>query len=160
MSPTLSETRKTAFLALRPRYTMCTYGNCSKISNTKCLPKGLKAQSIPRSDCFLKKQSDQGFLKKQSDQGLLHQAICEFQSRLSSFHLRTEKEVFEIEEHLLYISSHRPVNRFVIWKVTVNLIEPWLEIFNNLVCVTSKGSDQPVHTRSLIRAFASRLNIL
>ena len=24
----------------------------------------------------------------------------------------------------------------------------------------SKGSDQPVHTRSLIRAFASRLNIL
>ena len=31
---------------------------------------------------------------------------------------------------------------------------------NNVVCATSKGSDQPVHTRSLIRAFASRLNIL
>ena len=27
-------------------------------------------------------------------------------------------------------------------------------------CATSKGSDQPAHTRSLIRAFASRLNIL
>ena len=34
------------------------------------------------------------------------------------------------------------------------------EISNNLVCATSKGSDQPMHTRSLIRAFASRLDIL
>ena len=34
------------------------------------------------------------------------------------------------------------------------------EIFNNVVCGTSKGSDQPAHTRSLIRAFARRLNIL
>ena len=38
--------------------------------------------------------------------------------------------------------------------------EPAHEIFNNLVCATSKASDQPVHTHSLIRAFASRLNIL
>ena len=30
------------------------------------------------------------------------------------------------------------------------------EISNNVVCVTSKASDQPAHTRSLIRAFASR----
>ena len=29
-----------------------------------------------------------------------------------------------------------------------------------LVCSTSKGSGQPAHTHSLIRAFASRLNIL
>ena len=28
-------------------------------------------------------------------------------------------------------------------------------ISNNVVCVTSKGSDQPAHMRSLIRAFAS-----
>ena len=34
------------------------------------------------------------------------------------------------------------------------------EITNNVVCTTSKASDQPAHTRSLIRAFASRLNIL
>ena len=27
---------------------------------------------------------------------------------------------------------------------------------NNVVCATSKTSDQPAHTRSLIRAFASR----
>ena len=30
----------------------------------------------------------------------------------------------------------------------------------NAVCATSKGSDQSLHMRSLIRAFASRLNIL
>ena len=30
---------------------------------------------------------------------------------------------------------------------------------NNVVCATSKGSDQPAHTRSLIRTCASRLNI-
>ena len=31
---------------------------------------------------------------------------------------------------------------------------------NNVVCATSKASDLPAHTRSLIRAFASRLSIL
>ena len=38
--------------------------------------------------------------------------------------------------------------------------EPVREISNNVVCATSKAQDQPAHTRSLIRAFASRLNIL
>ena len=38
--------------------------------------------------------------------------------------------------------------------------EPVHEISNNVVCATSKASDQPAHMRSLIRAFASRLNIL
>ena len=37
---------------------------------------------------------------------------------------------------------------------------PWYEISNNVVCATSKGSDQPAYTHSLIRAFASCLNIL
>ena len=40
------------------------------------------------------------------------------------------------------------------------LFGPVYEISNNLVCATSKASDQPAHTRSLIRAFASRLSIL
>ena len=39
-------------------------------------------------------------------------------------------------------------------------IEPRHEISNSEVCATSKTSDQPAHTRSLIRALASRLNIL
>ena len=38
-------------------------------------------------------------------------------------------------------------------------IEPLHEISNNVLCATSKASDQPAHTRSLIRAFASRLSI-
>ena len=40
------------------------------------------------------------------------------------------------------------------------LFEPVHEISNNVVCATSKGSDQPAHMRCLIRAFARRLNIL
>ena len=38
--------------------------------------------------------------------------------------------------------------------------EPRHEVFNNVTCTTSKGSDQPGHTHSLIRAFAICLNIL
>ena len=41
-----------------------------------------------------------------------------------------------------------------------SLDEPVQEISNNVVCATSKASDQPVHTRSLIRAFVCRLSIL
>ena len=42
----------------------------------------------------------------------------------------------------------------------INNNEPAHEISNNVVCATSKASDQPVHTRSLIRALASCLSIL
>ena len=38
--------------------------------------------------------------------------------------------------------------------------EPVHEISNNVVYATSKGLDQPAHMRSLVRAFARRLNIL
>ena len=40
------------------------------------------------------------------------------------------------------------------------LYKPVHEISNNVVCATSKASDQPAHTRSLIRVFTSGLNIL
>ena len=40
------------------------------------------------------------------------------------------------------------------------IIEPGHQISNNVVCVTSKASDQHAHMRSLIGTFASRLNIL
>ena len=40
------------------------------------------------------------------------------------------------------------------------IIEPRHEISNNVVCATSKASDQPAQMRSLIRAFASRLDFL
>ena len=38
--------------------------------------------------------------------------------------------------------------------------EPVHEFSKNVVRATSNASDQPVHMRSLIRAFASRLSIL
>ena len=40
------------------------------------------------------------------------------------------------------------------------IYESWHEISNNVVYATSKASDQPALTRSLIKAFASRLSIL
>ena len=40
------------------------------------------------------------------------------------------------------------------------IYEPWHEISSNVVCVTSKGSDQPAHMRRLTTAFASPLLIL
>ena len=45
-------------------------------------------------------------------------------------------------------------------KVPKGWNEPQYEISNNVVSATSKASDQPAHMRSLIRAFASCLNIL
>ena len=52
------------------------------------------------------------------------------------------------------VRKNGDVNQFK----TIN--EPAHEISNNVVCATSKTSDQPAHTRSLIRAFASHLSIL
>ena len=55
----------------------------------------------------------------------------------------------------LYILLHS-------WSLTLGLHATSAdnEISNNMVCATSKASDQPAHGRSLIRAFASRLNII
>ena len=54
------------------------------------------------------------------------------------------------------------VRRFLKYRVIQNfhIYEPVHEIFNNVVCVTSKASDQPAHMRSLIRAFVNGLIIL
>ena len=41
-----------------------------------------------------------------------------------------------------------------------NTFEPVHEISNNVVCATSKASDQPAPKRSLIRVFACLSNIL
>ena len=48
----------------------------------------------------------------------------------------------------------------VLYKFITITNEPVHEISNNVVFATSEASDQPAHTRSLIRAFASRLSIL
>ena len=51
-------------------------------------------------------------------------------------------------------------NSFLMTQHLNQIFEPWHEISNNVVCATSKASDQPAHTPSLIRAFASRFNIV
>ena len=38
--------------------------------------------------------------------------------------------------------------------------KPWHGMSNNVACATSNGSDQPAHTRSLIRAIASPLDLV
>ena len=48
--------------------------------------------------------------------------------------------------------QHVHINEFI--------IDSQHEISNNVVCATNTDSDQPAHTRSLIRAFASHLNII
>ena len=55
---------------------------------------------------------------------------------------------------------HDPKGQGTIILASYNLHEPRHEISNSVVCATSKGSDQPVNMRDLIRALASRLNIL
>ena len=64
------------------------------------------------------------------------------------------------------------IRSILAWKKTLNIanirckevnpiipFEPVHEISINVVCASSKASDQPAHMRSLIIAFASRLNI-
>ena len=43
---------------------------------------------------------------------------------------------------------------------TAQKYDLWHGISNNVVCETSKASDQPAHMRSLIRAFASHSSVL
>ena len=50
--------------------------------------------------------------------------------------------------------NRKNINRMVF------IFEPQHKIFNNVICGTNKGSDQPAHMPSLIRAFTSCLNIL
>ena len=50
--------------------------------------------------------------------------------------------------------------RYRVPRACTNIYEPPHKISNNVVCATSKASDQPAHMRSLISGFASRLNIL
>ena len=58
----------------------------------------------------------------------------------------------------MYLHVHVTVQAKLSSKPTT--YEPRHEISNKVVSATSKASDQPAHTRSLIRAVASRLNIL
>ena len=58
----------------------------------------------------------------------------------------------QILKYFHKISENRFSQEFSMYCKTI--FEPQHEISNNVVFVTSKGSDQPAHTHSLIRAFA------
>ena len=62
--------------------------------------------------------------------------------------------------HVLYL-LYLYIDQLTMYYNT-SLDEPRQDISNNVVhvCATSKASDQPAHTRSLIKTYASRLNIL
>ena len=83
----------------------------------------------------------------------------------AGFHLGLHcllRQIRYLEKETQYsFGSELPVTpRCKQWTILTYLYEPWHEISNNVVCATSKGSDQPAHMRSLIRALASRLNII
>ena len=65
----------------------------------------------------------------------------------------------QTDQHLCYLlpRKYNIATRPICGK---GVCEPRHKISNNVVGATSKGSDQPAHTHSLIRAFASPLNIL
>ena len=90
-------------------------------------------------------------LQKSADQDL-HYLLC------SLFYVARFSDVWVNYIHLLKVVLLK-IKKYAPAPACL-LNEPVHEISNNVVCATSKGSDQPAHTRSLIRAFASRLNIL
>ena len=59
----------------------------------------------------------------------------------------------------IYVDLENVAGKHFIHSV-IDIYEPQHEISNHVVCATSKGSDQPAHTRSLVRVFASRVKIL
>ena len=81
-----------------------------------------------------------------------------------------KRQKYLFDKSCILILDFLCVSRYplLLWTVVVSLLalknsdqnEPRHEISNNEVCATSKASDQPAHTRSLTRAFDSRLNII
>ena len=69
---------------------------------------------------------------------------------------------FNHDTRWVTVSTHRGTTH--LFPITpyggIYTFEPQCEISNNVVCVTSKASDQPAHMPSLIRAFALLWNIL
>ena len=79
------------------------------------------------------------------------------------------KQILDEKAHLCSLTRNLAARIQKVWKkmelkpkirLKASLYEPQHNISNNVICATSKGSDQPAHTCSLIRAFAGRLNIL
>ena len=102
-------------------------------------------------------QSDQSLCKSLEHSmtvKLLNEHYPEFLSLTGSYIGSSESTLFKMPHCW---KSHVAVQLFLRRQVYFSLRRH--EIYNNVVCATSKASYQPAHMRSLIRAFASRLNI-
>ena len=76
-----------------------------------------------------------------------------------TFLYHTFCEALDAGKDVLVVVCDTSKKCYLVWHTGLSY-EPRHEICNNVVCATSKASDQPAHTRSLIRGFASHLNIL
>ena len=111
-----------------------------KFQTLVALQKVLDKECRPRSDCFWRSSLIEVF------------PFCYYDKQYVNPSLENQHFIWEQKE-----KSDQNVWIFTISKV---IIEPVHEISNTEVCATSKASDQPAHTRSLIRAFTSRLSNL
>ena len=75
----------------------------------------------------------------------------------SVFYRFGQEDFFEVFLQPELCKEYNSLNNF---EGIIIILELRHEISNNVVCATSKGSHQPGHTCTLIRAFSSRLNIL
>ena len=80
--------------------------------------------------------------------------VVYYDNKHHSVTLTTDSPVY-----VLHPSIHKSFQLYRSPLLNIKPPEPGHEISNNVLCATSKASDQPAHTRSLIRAFASRLSI-
>ena len=87
---------------------------------------------------------------------------CDVMKERTLYLLKPSSLIWHLMPYLFLFSLAMSITRGLLcdtWKV-MKVNEPVHEISNNVVCATSIASDQPAHTRSLIRAFASCLSIL
>ena len=77
-----------------------------------------------------------------------------------SYLVRIPKHRFTVDETEITFTDQNQVQCMWFLGSFQIINEPVHEISYNEVCVTSKASDQPAHTHSLIRAFASHWSIL
>ena len=86
--------------------------------------------------------------------------VCQNYNKQQLLSLNTKLAVVKSLLWHLILTIHFEHTSIFIYLNLANIFEPVHEISNNVVCATSKASDQPAHTRSLIRALASRLSNL
>ena len=130
------------------------YNSVHKFQTQIACQKGLDIQGRPRSDCFFRSSLIRVFPVCYSCKCFVNSSVDNqyiFENKREKCNFR-KFTVNEGSDQIFYAISTKHSGTYS--------NEPVHEISNNVLCVTSKASDQPAHTRSLIRAFASRLRIL